>query len=156
MKSLVFLIVLIFLLLLAAWGGTIYYAETTHNTSAVRYAEQVEIVTRTIWDFVRPLLQLIIVLLVLQWFLEKRGIQISFSKLGLSWDARLLVALIVILTFCLVSLSGMDDRGIKEAALVVIGFYFGSAKRADDLRSAKNVSNTLTATDPPPPQNTEG
>jgi hypothetical protein len=29
----------------------------------------------------------------------------------------------------LVSLSGMEDRGIKEAPLVVIAFYFGSAKK---------------------------
>ena len=76
-----------------------------------------------------PFLQLIIVLAVLQWFLEKRGIQVSFIQLGWGWDALLLVALIVIFTFCLVSLSGMEDRGIKEAPLVVIAFYFGSAKK---------------------------
>jgi hypothetical protein len=37
--------------------------------------------------------------------------------------------MIVIFTFCLVYLSGMEDRGIKEAPLVVIAFYFGSAKK---------------------------
>jgi uncharacterized membrane protein required for colicin V production len=142
MKGLIFAFGMIFVILLAVWGGAIYYAEASQNAHAMQYANSIQAVTRVAWDFVRPLLQLIIVLAVLQWFLEKRGIQVSFTQLGLAWDARLLVALIVIFTFCLVSLSGMEDRGIKEAALVVIGFYFGSAKRKDELKDAAIATST--------------
>jgi hypothetical protein len=154
-KGLVFLILLVFLVLLGAWGGAIYYAESANNVHSMEYANDIQEVTREAWVFVRPLLQLIIVLLVLQWFLDKRGIQISFSKLGIFWDARLLVALIVILTFCLVSLSGMDDRGVKEAALVVIGFYFGSAhKRDGDSEAVPN--GTRQSANLTPPNNPTG
>jgi hypothetical protein len=86
-------------------------------------------------------------LIVLEWFLAKSGIRISFTQLGISWDSRLLVAIIVILTFCLVALSGIPDGGIKEAALVVIGFYFGSAKRKDeDLAGTVSLNSTSTQT----------
>ena len=47
---------------------------------------------------------------------------------GIGLGRPLLVALIVVFTFFLVSLSGMEDRGTKEA-LAVIAFYFGSAKK---------------------------
>lgn len=148
MKTLIVLAVIVFILLFAAWGAAAFFGEAIPGSHAAQYAVQIENIGRAAWDFLRPLLQLMIVLLVLQWFLEKRGIQISFSRLGLTWDARLLVALIVIFTFCLVSLSGMEDRGIKEAALVVIGFYFGSAKteKGPTLASISNTHDEL----PPP------
>jgi hypothetical protein len=48
---------------------------------------------------------------------------------GIGLGCPLLVALIVVFTFFLVSLSGMEHRGIKEAPLAVIAFYFSSAKK---------------------------
>jgi hypothetical protein len=60
------------------------------------------------WAFARPLLQLVIVLLIVQWFLTTQNVTLKLSDLGISWDSRLLLALIVIVTFCIWSLVNHD------------------------------------------------
>lgn len=118
---------LIFLLLLGAWGACEYWLDTTSSASAQEAVHTIQEVTRESWSFGRPLLQLLVVLVLLQWFAVKSNLRIPAAFTTFAWDARLVVALLVIVTFCIAALAGFAD-GLKEAALVVLGFYFGSLK----------------------------
>jgi uncharacterized membrane protein len=80
-----------------------------------------------IWVFVRPIMQLIIVLFVVFWFAQIVGINkdslASFSAL----EIKTTLAIFVIGAFCIAAfLSDSPATWLKEIALVVIGFYFGT------------------------------
>ncbi|MCK1405029.1 hypothetical protein [Bradyrhizobium sp. 76] len=80
-----------------------------------------------VWNFVRPILQLIIILFVIYWFSQTIGLtKESFAAFGAT-DIKTTLAFSVVAAFCLAAfLSDAPASWLKDIALVVIGFYFGS------------------------------
>jgi hypothetical protein len=134
MGKVLFAAFLIFLLLLGAWGACQFWLKTTSSADAQASVHTIEQVTKEGWSFARPLLQLLVVLVLLQWFAAKSNLKIPTAFTTFAWDARLVVALLIIMTFCIAALAGLTD-GLKEAALVVLGFHFGSLSRDKSIAS---------------------
>lgn len=78
------------------------------------------------WSFIKPLLQLVFIILILEYVLSKYGGQIKLaSVIGLA-DIKALLAVMVVAAFCMAALAGSEFSGmLKDVSLVVIGFYFG-------------------------------
>ncbi len=85
------------------------------------------------WEFVRPLLQLLIVLVIIDWVLRRVGIQLGASVQSFRWDVQAIIAIIVIVAYALSELGGLGGGGMKDIALVVVGFYFGTQRHAYEL-----------------------
>lgn len=106
-------------------GGTTTPAvDAAHQTIASGIA--------TLWRFLAPLLQLIIVLIILQWFLDRVGIDFTIKNAAFDFNVQALLAFIIVGTFCLSTLIGYSIEGLKELSLVVVGFYFGTRARPRD------------------------
>ena len=55
------------------------------------------------------------------------------SELTLGTNVQALLAIVLILAFAVSAIGGVGDTGsLKDIALVVVGFYFGSRKREDN------------------------
>jgi hypothetical protein len=80
-----------------------------------------------IWLFARPIAQLIIVLFVVYWFAQTLGVTPKdITTWGVS-DIKTVLAFFVIGAFCIAAfLSDNPASWLKDFALVVIGFYFGT------------------------------
>jgi MFS family permease len=98
------------------------------------------------WTFAMPLLQLVVVLLVLEWFGERLGFRMKLQELGLTWNIQTLIAIVVIVSFCIAALGGI--RGVsdlKDIALAVIGFYFGSRQAEQQAKELIALRGQLDA-----------
>ena len=107
----------------------------------------------TAWNFVSPLLQLIVVLTVLEWFAERMGVSVRLQELGLTWNVQTLIALAVISSFCIAALAGL--RGVeylKDITLAVIGFYFGSRQAEQQAKEIGELRRQLGETPAPSPE----
>jgi|GEM_PF-5183395 len=78
------------------------------------------------WFFVKPILQLVIILLVFEWFGNKLGFNIRLNEMKFGGNIQVLIAALIIVSFCLAVLAGIPVGDLKEIALIVVGFYFGS------------------------------
>jgi hypothetical protein len=148
MRIVLFLAFCVFAILLGSWLFAQYEVQTVKSSDAQVFLTGIEAVARQAWQFARPLLQLLVVLMVLQWFLQQADFKMPASFSAIAWDARLLVALLVVLTFCLSALSGFMIEGLKEATLVVLGFYFGSLQKKEmqTEQTSANVPRTTPET----------
>jgi hypothetical protein len=83
--------------------------------------------TAGVWHFFRPILQLLIVIGIIYFIINQLGFsQDMLSKIVQS-DIKTVLAFLVIGAFCLSAfLSDNPASWLKDLALVVIGFYFGS------------------------------
>jgi hypothetical protein len=90
------------------------------------------------WAFGRPLIQLIVILLIIEWFLSKIGVELRLREVAGRWDIQTFLAGAVVLTFCIVVLAGNGDSAgyIRDVVLVVIGFYFGTQSREPPAASS--------------------
>lgn len=63
------------------------------------------------------------------------------------WSERTIVAFAIIFTYCAAALMGADDilGFLKDVTLVVIGFYFGSAKGGREEQAPAKKENTPPA-----------
>ncbi|MDX1941879.1 MAG: hypothetical protein SFU99_15060 [Saprospiraceae bacterium] len=103
---------------------------------------QIESVILTIWDFIRPFLQILILLAIVDWVFRRVGIDIK-SKTQLHWNAPAIIAFVVIGAFALAALTGMEGASyMKDVVLVVIGFYFGTQR--DIIKQVNNSDKTDT------------
>jgi len=97
------------------------------------------------WRFVSPLLQLIIVLLILEWFAQRLGLGFKLSDIGGAANVQVLIAVFVIGAYCLAVLGGIPGAdSLKEIALIVVGFYFGSRLAEKQQRAADSAILTTT------------
>jgi hypothetical protein len=83
----------------------------------------------TVWRFLSPLLQLIIVLIILHWFLARMGIDLTLNNAVFDLNVQSVLAFLIVGTFCISTLIGYTIEGLKELSLVVVGFYFGTRAR---------------------------
>lgn len=90
-----------------------------------------------VWNFARPLLQLAVVLAIVDWLIRRWSIAGSFSSFGRDFNIQAIVALIVIGAFAVAVLSGITEGvgALKDLALVVVGFYFGTQRRAIEYQT---------------------
>ena len=79
------------------------------------------------WSFAKPLLQLAFIILIFEYVINKFKTDSSIiNKLLKFGDVKSVLALMVVGAFCVAGLAGSPYVGdLKDAALVVIGFYFG-------------------------------
>jgi hypothetical protein len=141
MKSLLWIVIAIFVLLGAAWAATFLLDQQSMQARETKAL--VISVGSQVWIFARPLLQLIVVLLVIEYFADKAGWKLSPHHLALTWDTRTIVAVVIIATYCIAALSGLEDHyGIKDIVLVVIGFYFGTTRKTGDQEPTVTVPST--------------
>ncbi|MGD0697576.1 MAG: hypothetical protein ABSB82_22365 [Terriglobia bacterium] len=78
------------------------------------------------WQFGRPILQLVLILIIFDWLLKRAGLTLDLSTIRLSTDTRAVLALLVVVAFTLAALSGSPGMGpLQDVCLVVLGFYFG-------------------------------
>jgi hypothetical protein len=83
------------------------------------------------WRFARPLVQLVLILAIVEWILKRLGIALFGERIVFEWNIQTIIAIIVVSAFALVALSGGAIDPLKDVALVVVGFYFGTQKKAD-------------------------
>ncbi len=89
---------------------------------------QIESVVLTVWDFIRPFLQIIILMAIVDWIFRRIGIDIK-SRTELHWNAPAIISFVVIGAFALAALTGMEGASyMKDVVLVVVGFYFGTQR----------------------------
>jgi hypothetical protein len=111
-----------------------------------------------VWQFVKPLLQLGFVLLIVFSFVRALGIDMSLRPTTQELSIQTILAFLVVGGFALASLLNRDPAGsLKELALVVVGFYFGSkARDLDDRNGAggrgRGAGPSPTAHPPEPPE----
>ena len=127
MKSLLWLAVVIFGLLGAAFGAT--FLLDPHSQSQIQTL--ILGIGGNLWTFARPLLQLVVILLIVEYFAAKAGWRLTLRNHGFKWDLKAIIAIVVVATYCIAALSGVEDRyGIKDIVEIVIGFYFGATHKA--------------------------
>ena len=92
----------------------------------------VDIVGLMIRDVIIPVLRLGLALAVLLIFVIKLELPAILRRQV--WTEKTVLAFSIVFTFCAAALMGAEDsvKMVKDLALVVIGFYFGSAKSKQD------------------------
>jgi len=89
---------------------------------------QIESLILAIWEFIRPFIQIIILLVIVDWVFRRVGIDIR-SKTTFNWNAPSLIVFIIVGAFALAALTGVQGATyLKDLALVAVGFFFGSQK----------------------------
>jgi hypothetical protein len=113
----------------ALYGLNVYFrfrAGDSTNEVMRTVGEDISGAMLRIWTFTRPILQLIIILFVIYWFSQIIEVTKDTFAFG-ALDIKANLAFFVIGAFCLASfLSDSPASWLKEIALVVIGFYFGT------------------------------
>ena len=90
-------------------------------------AEDISGAILRIWLFARPIVQLIIILFVAYSFAQMLGVSRENIAAFNALDIKTVLAFFVIGAFCLAAfLSENPATWLKDLALVVIGFYFGT------------------------------
>jgi hypothetical protein len=83
-----------------------------------------------IWAFLAPILSLIVIIVILRWFLFSPRYDLSRQLGGLVRDVPSLIAIVVLVTMCVLPLVRADiPQSLGNIALVIIGFYFGVERR---------------------------
>jgi hypothetical protein len=85
------------------------------------------------WNFARPLLQLVILLVIIDWVFRRMGVQLGVGVRRFDWNVQAIIAIVVIAAFAVAELGGLGGRGLKDLALVVVGFYFGTQRRTFEV-----------------------
>ena len=132
MKNLIGAAILMFLLIFGVYLVVeLVPSELLGGVDRVRIiSERIETVGREAWSFGRPILQLVVILIILEWLLAKAGIKLDVGAIVLTKDIRALLAIIVVVAFALGALAGSPMAGMLEnVCLVVLGFYFGGLNR---------------------------
>lgn len=130
------IVVLGFLLALALIGTHFYFlVNPDHLQDAGTSADKTQAVLLGIWAAVAPVAQtalrvvtpvlLVMGGMILIAYLGRRGAA-PFEFAKVTSDLPSLLALVIILTICLLPLAGLDVPAVlNNIALVVVGFYFG-------------------------------
>lgn len=138
-RSSITIFALILITYIAVKVGAIYDSVPERKSSFFEISTRIEFVSFLIWEFIRPFLQLVIILLIIEWILGKFGVSIDPRQSKVEWNIQTIIALIVISAFALAALSGVSGVDyLKDVALVVVGFYFGSQKGKTETTETSN------------------
>lgn len=99
------------------------------NPGLTKAQDLVGSVSDAAWKFGEPLLQLIVVLALGEWFVSRLGLKVSTLGLG-TINVQTFIAVAIVFTFCLAALANLPGASyMKDVVLIVIGFYFGTRSR---------------------------
>jgi len=155
----IFIFLLLAYLALSAWMFLDPVAE--RRNADVALVATVAGVGTNAWRFAEPLLQLMVVLLIVDWLLGRLGIEVKAGLRGFDWNVQAIIAITVIGSFALAALGGITQGVgvLKDLALVVVGFYFGTQRKMVEvdaqtgkLRQFEEHQNPVS---PPPSQPTQ-
>ena len=109
---------------------------------------QVNTLASKIWDFLKPILQFIIVIVLLRWLLFSNQGRLSKQFQNIVRDIPSVIAVLVVGTLCLITILGMSiPDAISNVALVIVGFYFGQERLrkvlSEDDKNQLDESGTL-------------
>jgi len=157
LSSIISWTVLIFIILLGAYIGLTLASQYDMTPGRQEFykvfIEQIQFIAHEIWYLLRPFLQLVLVLGVVDWILNRIGINIS-SPRGLEWNVQTVIAITVTGAFCIAALANIGGASeLKDLALVVVGFYFGTQKTSVEVK--KDGSYSLTEEHVNPVEKTE-
>jgi hypothetical protein len=120
---------------------------------------KLESIAENIWIFVKPFLQLGIILVIIEWLLSKLGVSLLSRRFTIEWNIQTIIALIIVSAFAIAALGSVGNVDyLKDLALVVVGFYFGSQKKVSEysdndkmVKKSEELANEQ-ASKPPPAQ----
>jgi hypothetical protein len=136
LRSIVRGAIFVFFLLVLSYAGAAFWAAISPNQAAPS-ALLVTIMNigQGAWQFARPLLQLAIVLMIIDWILRRLGIQLGAGARHFDWNVQAIIAIVVVAAFAVAELSGIGSGSLKDVVLVVVGFYFGTQRRTLEVDS---------------------
>ncbi|MBR7791026.1 hypothetical protein KDM87_00335 [Undibacterium sp. FT147W] len=101
------------------------------NSGLKQAQEVVDSISTGAWQFGQPLLQLVVVLALGEWFVSRLGLKVSTIALG-SINIQTFIAIAIVFSFCLAALGNLPGLSyLKDVVLIVIGFYFGTRSKQD-------------------------
>lgn len=111
---------------------------------AMKHAQEVvDSVSGEAWKFGQPLIQLVVVLAIGEWFVSRLGLKVSAIGLG-AINIQTFIAVVVVFAFCLAALGNLPGLPfLKDIVLIVIGFYFGTRSRqqTEEILGEKATEN---------------
>lgn len=118
------------LLIMLKVGLSLMSIDSLQASPGLKQAQEVvDSVSSGAWQFGQPLLQLLVVLALGEWFVSRLGLKVSSIGLG-SINIQTFIAIAIIFTFCLAALGNLPGLAyLKDVVLIVIGFYFGTRSR---------------------------
>lgn len=136
LRSIVRGAVFVFFLLILGYAGAAVWAAASPNQAAPgALLSTVMSIGQAAWQFARPLLQLAIVLMIIDWILKRLGIQLGVGVRHFDWNVQAIIAIVVVAAFAVAELSGIGSGSLKDVVLVVVGFYFGTQRRTLEVDS---------------------
>jgi hypothetical protein len=113
---------------------------------------------KALGDFVKPILQLALVLIILIEAAKRLGLISddaslvgTYRSLAESASIQAVIAIIIVVAVSISALAGIGDTGVlKDLALVVVGFYFGTHRSQVGLQPGTTLTTAPTA-DPQTP-----
>jgi hypothetical protein len=120
-------LVFAYLALYGAVSVATFYANATASKTIGAIRDQLRDIGGAGWQFLSPLLQLAIVLIIITWAVERFDVGLKIPDIASDQNIKGTIALIVIGGFLIAVLGSLRyTSDIKDVALVIIGFYFGS------------------------------
>lgn len=111
------------------------------TTQADEIFKGVQVLLAGVWGFLKPILQLMIVIALLRWLLFSQQGQLSSQIRSLLADVPSVIAILVISAICLVTILGADiPPALANVALVIVGFYFGQERQKGRLEAQGKAS----------------
>jgi uncharacterized membrane protein YhaH (DUF805 family) len=122
----VFLVIAYFLLYAGVSVAT-FYANATDSSTIGAIRQQLRDIGVAGWEFLSPLLQLAIVLVIVAWAIERFDLRLKLPEIVSDHNIKGVLAILVVTGFLVAVLGSLRyTSDIKDVALVIIGFYFGS------------------------------
>ena len=121
---------------------TLILSDDRKKESMILLVESIQSISKITWDFIQPFLQLLILLVIIEWIIKK--LNISFANDSrFDWNVQTVIALIVTTAFSMAALTNLSGATVlKDLALVVVGFYFGTQKKTVEYQ-AGDIKTTV-------------
>jgi len=93
-------------------------------------------------NFIAPVLQVALIIMILIAAAERFGLTkdknwAGFAALSIPTNVQAFIAVAIIGAVVIAALAGLDKGGVlKDLALVVVGFYFGTRRRQGEIEEA--------------------
>ncbi len=132
-RWILFFIILTGIMYLVALITSLVYPDITEIKLI---SAEIKVIAISIFSFFSPFIQLIIILLIVEWILRKFGVKLENGRGNFDWNVQTIIGIIIIFGFVVAALSGIEGVGyLKDIALVVVGFYFGTQRRVIEYES---------------------
>lgn len=106
------------------------------NGKLEHISEQIENISLTAWAFFQPFLQLVLLFFIIDWVLNRFGIDVFSKTRKFEWNVQVIIALIIVSAFAAAALTGLSGvDSLKDLTLVVVGFYFGSQRKITEIET---------------------